>query len=177
METLSLLTMSLIRAYPSVREFVIPFHPSLVKRCGPNFVAVVDELSQQLVRNGLIERGDMRFDYNFDTEVLTVIFPNRRLFPCGAEDDDPDQLTCYFGLPMRPYRTMREGVSVGLVGSINLLGAVCTQKPIYIHPSCLHPYALDTAMKLKWPEDATWEGISDKSGFWFTLTKLPELPD
>ena len=169
METLSLLTMSLIRAYPSVREFVIPFHPSLVKQCGPNFVAVVDELSQQLVRNSLIERGDMRFDYNFDTGVLTVIFPNKRMFPCGPQDDDPDQLTCYFGLPMRPYKTMSEGVGTNIIYSINLLSSVASQKNIFIHTSCVHWFTLETASQLVWPEGGKWEAVADETGTWITL--------
>jgi hypothetical protein len=132
-------------------------------------VTVVDELSKRLVRDGLIERGDIRFNYDLHTQVLTVVFPNKRTFLCGIEDDDPDQLTCYPGFPMKPYRTMSEGVAVNLIASVNLLSYVSTQKALMIHTSCLHPLSLDAAGRLAWQDGGHWESVSDKSGSWIML--------
>ena len=169
MDTLFLLTTGLIQAFPSVRNFRIPFHPSLHTKCGANFVSVVDELSQLLISTGLIERGDMHFDYDFDTCVLTILFPNNNAFLCDYEDDDPDQLTCYLGLPMKPYRSMEEGVSAKLISSIKLLGHVVKHTSVVIHSSCVHSLTLETAGRLTWVEGVRWEKLADSSGEWIVI--------
>ncbi len=166
MDDLSFLTLAYIWHFPSVREFRIPIHPDLHTKCSNNFVSVVDELSQYLVRAGFLVRGDMRFDYDFDTHVLTVIFPNRRLFPCRAEDDDPDQLHCHVGYPMRPYQTMEEAVSANPYLSL-LLAQHVLARGVKLSVSTLHPGVSALFETQQLPGVARVEKQTDDSGDWW----------
>jgi hypothetical protein len=169
MEDLSFLTIRLMCAFPSVREFRIPIHPDLHTNCGANFVSVVDDLSRHLIREGMIARGDIRFEYEFDTGVLIVIIPNRRLFPCGLEDDDPDQFNCYFGIPMRPYRTMSEGIAVNPFLSLTLLHVLYTQTAPKLHVSNLHPEIGAILDTYSWPGSRRWVQRKDAGEDWWML--------
>ena len=166
MDDLSFLTMAYIWHFPSVREFRIPIHPDLHKKCGSNFVSVVDALSQFLVRAGFLVRGDMRFEYDFDTHVLTVLFANKRLFPCRLEDDDPDQLNCYVGHPMRPYQPMMEAVGVNPYLSL-LLAQHVLARGIKIHASTLHPEIGDLFEATQMPGVSRVELKAEEGGDWW----------
>ena len=167
MDDLYFLTMRIWWAFPSVREFRIPFSPDFHTKCSANFVSVVDELSRRLVREGLLERGDIRFDYNFDTRVLVVFIPNRHLFPCSIDDDDPDQFNCYFGVPMKPYRTMVEGVGATLYASLQLLQALSERPGLKIHASNLHPDIGEILKTFQWPGGGQWVRNTEDDEDWF----------